>query len=169
MYLLWLESRIRDFLCIKDTAKRNDGEVLEEYNEMRRSGRPSMTYERHVFKWAEKSLGALIKEFLDEWPEYVGDERVSHAFKIMEIHRNAFSHAYMPVTGDRFIFVPSEKTKKLIRETGLPIGELTEDNPHFALLLPCLHEPFVISFYENIKRIDYGELDTGVTTLRGLF
>ena len=156
MYLLWLESRIKDFLCIRDAQKRNDADVVQEFNEMRRTGKPSMTYERHVFQWAKKSLGALIREFLDEWPEYKSDTEVSHAFKIMEIHRNAFSHAYMPTTGGRFLFVPSEKTRKLIRETGLPVGELTQANPHFALLLPCLHEPFVVSFYENIKRIDYG-------------
>ena len=50
MYLLWLESRIKDFLCIKDAEKRNDEEILREYNEMRRRGRPSMTYEKQVFK-----------------------------------------------------------------------------------------------------------------------
>ena len=79
---------------------------------------------------------------------------MSHAFKIAEIHRNAFAHAYMG-TGGRLVFVPNKKTRKLIRDTELPIGKLTEGNPDFALLLPCLHEPFVVSFYENIKAIDF--------------
>ena len=28
MYLLWLESRIKDFLCIRDAEKRNDEAIL---------------------------------------------------------------------------------------------------------------------------------------------
>ena len=154
MYLLWLESRIKDFLCIRDAEKRNDAVILREYNEMRRSGKPSATYEKQVFKWARKNLGPVIEEFLREWPGYKRDTRVSYAFKIAEIHRNAFAHAYMGARG-RLVFVPNEKTRKLIRDTGLPIGKLTEGNPDFALLLPCLYEPFVVSFYEGIKTIDF--------------
>ena len=129
-------------------------QFFAEYNEMRRRGRPSMTYEKQIFKWARKNLGYAIKEFLREWPEYKSDRQVSHAFKIAEIHRNAFAHAYMG-TGGRLVFVPNETTKKLIRDTKLPIGKLTEGNSDFALLLPCFHEPFVASFYEGIKTIDF--------------
>ena len=152
MYLLWLESRIKDFLCIRDAEKRNDGTILREYNEMRRTGRPSRTYEKQVFKWARKNLGPAIREFLEEWPEYKSDSRVSRAFKIAEIHRNAFAHAYMG-SGDRLVFVPNTKTLKLIRDTGLPIEGLGD--PDFALLLPCLYEPFIASFYEGVKTIDF--------------
>lgn len=152
MYLLWLESRIKDFLCIRDAERRNDEVILREYNEMRLTGRPSITYEKQVFKWARRTLGHAIKEFLGEWPEYERDRNVSHAFKIVEIHRNAFAHAYMG-SGDRLVFVPSKKTRDLIRDTGLPIDDL--GNPDFALLLPCLHEPFIVSFYECIKTIDF--------------
>jgi len=154
MYLLWLESRIKDFLCIRDAEKRNDETILRAYNSMRRSGKPSRTYEKQVFKWARKNLGPAIDEFLGEWPEYRRDRRVSLAFKIAEIHRNAFAHAYMG-SGDRLVFVPNGRTRRLITETRLPIGKLTEGNPDFALLLPCLHEPFVVSFYEGIKTIDF--------------
>jgi len=152
MYLLWLESRIKDFLCIRDAEKRNDETILRAYNEMRRTGRPSRTYEKQVFKWARKNLGPVIEEFLGEWPGYRRDSDVSHAFKIVEIHRNSFAHAYMG-SGDRLVFVPNEKTRKLIRDTGLPIGDL--GNPDFALLLPCLHRPFMVRFYEGIKIIDF--------------
>ena len=171
MYLLWLESRINDFLCIRDAEKRNDESILREYNEMRHTGRPSKTYEKQVFKWASKNLGAVIGEFLDEWPEYKSDSRVSRAFKIAEIHRNAFAHAYMG-SGDRLVFVPNKKTKKLIKDTGLPIAGL--GNPDFALLLPCLYEPFVVSFYEGIKTIDFACFRTvaehlGVESYAGTF
>lgn len=152
MYLLWLESRIKDFLCIRDAEKRNDGSILREYNEMRRTGKPSRTYEKEVFKWARKNLGPVIEEFLNEWPVYKSHSRVSRAFKIAEIHRNAFAHAYMG-SGDRLVFVPNEKTKELIKDTGLPIAGLGD--PDFCLLLPCLYEPFVVSFYEGIKTIDF--------------
>ena len=110
MYLLWLESRIKDFLCIRDAEKRNDGSILREYNEMRRTGKPSRTYEKEVFKWARKNLGPVIEEFLNEWPVYKSHSRVSRAFKIAEIHRNAFAHAYMG-SGDRLVFVPNEENE----------------------------------------------------------
>ena len=108
-------------------------------------------YSALIGKWAENTLGTSMEKFLKEWPQWKDDDKVSYAFKIVKIHRNAFSHAYIPIVGDRFLFVPNQQTRKLIKETRFSIDELKTERSDlpFALLLPCLHEPFLIDFYEK--------------------
>lgn len=156
MYLRWIESRLHEFLCLKEG--KHPRECVEYILHQQASG---------------ITFGKTIEKFLQEWPQ---EERIRHAFKIVEIHRNSFSHAYMPGSGDYLLFAPSNRTKKLIEETGLVADELkaakAADSP-FVLRLPCLHEPFLISFYENLKRIDYGcfmevARDLGIKNYPGL-
>ena len=139
MYLRWVESRLHEFLCLKE-------------------GRRPVECAKYILQRQATGIGfgKLIEEFLQEWPQ---NENVRHAFKIVEIHRNSFSHAYMPAWGDHLLFAPDNRTKKLIGETGLVADELkaAEDTESpFVLRLPCLHEPFLVAFYENLKVIDYG-------------
>ena len=138
MYLRWVESRLHEFLCLKE-------------------GKQPAECTKYILQQQASGIlfGTLIKKFLQEWPQ---NESIRHAFKIVEIHRNSFSHAYMPASGDHLLFAPSDRTKKLIEETGLVADELKAAdaaNFPFVLRLPCLHEPFLVSFYENLKRIDY--------------
>jgi len=154
MYLIWLQSRLADFLCIRDAQKKDDLGILRKYDETQQTGRPSLTYHKRVNNWSTKTLGMLIEEFLNEWPEYNGDADVSHAFKIIKIHRNAMAHAYIG-NSDWFVFKPNQATRGLIKDTGLLRKELEQDDPDFALLYPWRDKDFVESFYKNIRLIDF--------------
>ncbi len=158
MYLRWVESRLRDFLCIKCALKQGNMGILEVYEEMQKTGKGSREYTELLMKsGANQSLGQLIRKFLDEWPQLRDDHEVLHAFKVVEIHRNAFSHAYMPSFGGCLLFAPNDHTKKLIKETGFPQDKLKlgETDSPLILVLPCLHRDFVTDFYERIKLIDF--------------
>ena len=155
MYLRWLESRMQDFLCIDEALKRGESNVLRIYNEMHTAGKDFAEHTALVMsKLADHSLGKLIQGFFKEWPQWKNHNKVSYAFKIIQIHRNAFSHAYMPAFGNYLLFAPDDRTKTLIGETDFPIEKLKTTRP-FVLVLPCLHEHFIVDFYKRIKLIDF--------------
>ena len=156
MYLRWVESRLHEFLCLKEGKQ--PAECVQYILQQQASG---------------ITFGKLIDEFLQKWPQ---DARIRLAFKIIEIHRNSFSHAYMPASGDHLLFAPSNRTMKLIKETGLVTDALkaaeAAESP-FVLRLPCLHEPFLNAFYENLKLIDFAcfrqvARDLGIKNYAGL-
>ena len=102
MYLRWVESRMRDFLLLKAAAKGGNKRVIELYNNMRQDESSLKVYGAVMAKLARTDLRPLIKMFHKEWPTYKTDPEISQAFTVIEIHRNAFAHCYIPVAGTAF-------------------------------------------------------------------
>ena len=96
----------------------------------------------------------MIEEFLGEWPEYKSDTRVSPR---IQNSRNPQECVRPRLHGSRrpARIRPERENAEAHQGHTAAIGRLTVGNPNFALLLPCLHEPFVVSFYEGIKTIDF--------------
>ena len=160
MFLLWVESTMRDFIVLNDGGE----DMRQKYNNAFGKENHPSDFALERLKIGRCDFSKIKEKFVSILPEEIKAIDVVEAIERSVIYRNAFGHAQVQLLRPFLLYTPKnnslDKIKKFTK-CGL-CGKTLKDcqcegvgyTEPTTLVLRCLEPNFLKNFYADIRTVD---------------